>query len=235
MKEQENIICGIYKITSPKMRMYVGQSVDIEKRRGEYNRLMNCKGQLRLYNSLKKYGWKNHKFEIIHLCKESELNKLEIYYIDLLQTFNTFHGLNLTRGGDGVMKDKHHTKESKEKSRQSNSGENNHMLGKTYEEIYGVEKANKMKKEKRKAFTGKNNPRYGVKILDSTREKLRISHLGKKQSEESNEKNRKANLGKNNAMFGKVGFWADKKRSKEDIENMKEGWKKRQSKLNKVA
>ncbi len=60
-----------------------------------------CKGQTRLLFSLKKYGWKNHKFEIIHKCNPDELNALEIYYIKLYDTFGTRMGLNLREGGYG--------------------------------------------------------------------------------------------------------------------------------------
>jgi len=90
--------CGIYKITSPTDRIYIGQSVDIETRVRAYKTL-KCKSQVKLYASLKKYGWLSHKFEVIHTCEPNELNGLEKYYVDLLTTFNTRHGLNLKDGG----------------------------------------------------------------------------------------------------------------------------------------
>ena len=46
---------GIYKITSPNNKVYIGQSVDIEKRLKRYKNL-NCKKQSKIYNSLNKYG-----------------------------------------------------------------------------------------------------------------------------------------------------------------------------------
>jgi group I intron endonuclease len=49
---------GIYKITNPKGKIYIGQSVDIEKRKYYYQAL-HCKKQTMLYNSIKKYGWDN--------------------------------------------------------------------------------------------------------------------------------------------------------------------------------
>jgi len=91
-------ICGIYKITSPKKRIYIGQSTDIENRKKIY-RNSACKKQTRLYRSIKKYGWEKHKFEIIHFCEKEELNDLEVYYISLFQTNNTEYGLNLKSGG----------------------------------------------------------------------------------------------------------------------------------------
>ena len=91
-------IIGIYKITSPSERIYIGQSINVYGRWSDYKR-NHCKEQRRLYNSLKKYGHAQHKFEIIHQCEESELNRLEKYYVDLFQTFNTEHGMNLKDGG----------------------------------------------------------------------------------------------------------------------------------------
>ena len=57
---------GIYKITSPTNRIYVGQSLDIEGRFNAYKNLYSkILKQPRIYNSIKKYGAENHKFEII--------------------------------------------------------------------------------------------------------------------------------------------------------------------------
>lgn len=94
-----NKIIGIYKITSPSGKVYIGQSIDCNTRRRWYKNL-NCKGQVRLYNSIMKHGWDKHTFEVIHRCDTSELNDLEIYYIDLFQSFNTNNGLNMRPGGD---------------------------------------------------------------------------------------------------------------------------------------
>lgn len=58
---------GIYKITSQSKKIYIGQSVDIEKRFKRYKNL-HCKKQIRLYNSFLKYGVDKHKFEILCEC-----------------------------------------------------------------------------------------------------------------------------------------------------------------------
>ena len=70
---------GIYKITNPKGKVYVGQSKDIDKRFKSYKRL-NCKSQIKLFNSLKKYGVENHKFQIIEECKLKDTDFKEIYW-----------------------------------------------------------------------------------------------------------------------------------------------------------
>ena len=56
---------GIYKITSPSGRVYIGQSVNIEKRFLSYSKLLRCKTQIKLFRSFLKYGVINHIFETI--------------------------------------------------------------------------------------------------------------------------------------------------------------------------
>ena len=92
------IICGIYKITSPSKKIYIGQSRDILHRFKNYYRY-ECKGQTHLYSSLKKHSIDKHKFEILEQCLPKELNDKEIYYIELYQCFNSKFGLNLMSGG----------------------------------------------------------------------------------------------------------------------------------------
>jgi group I intron endonuclease len=83
---------GIYKITSPSKKIYVGQSIDIERRFKEYKKFQ-CNQSLKLYNSLKKHGYENHIFEILEECSKSQLNEKEENYI---LSFNShIDGLNI--------------------------------------------------------------------------------------------------------------------------------------------
>jgi group I intron endonuclease len=74
---------GIYKITNPSGKVYIGQSWNIADRKYHYKGLF-CKEQTGIYNSLKKYGWKSHSFEIIHELPEDTsqevLDRYEILY-----------------------------------------------------------------------------------------------------------------------------------------------------------
>ena len=83
---------GIYKITSPNNRIYIGQSVDIKRRFKEYKRSF-AKGQVLLNRSFKKYGVEKHIFEIICECEVSELNNKERFY-QLLYSSIGKNGLN---------------------------------------------------------------------------------------------------------------------------------------------
>lgn len=75
---------GIYKITSPTGRVYIGQSRNIPKRIKAYSQdwFLNSDKQPRLRNSIAKYGYRNHKFEVIEYCHLIDLNKRERYYQD---------------------------------------------------------------------------------------------------------------------------------------------------------
>lgn len=84
MKENKS---GIYKITSPSGKVYVGQSIDLYRRIDAYKRMSNVKNQPKLYNSFKKYGANNHVFEIIETCNYSIISDRERYwqeYYDVL-------------------------------------------------------------------------------------------------------------------------------------------------------
>jgi group I intron endonuclease len=95
---------GIYKITNPKGKIYIGQSVNLKKRKRNYSLLSQTKGQPLIHHSILKYGWENHKFEIIEECSIEELNQKEIYWMSFFNCIE--EGLNLKEGGYNIGK--HH-------------------------------------------------------------------------------------------------------------------------------
>lgn len=197
-------ICGIYKITSPSGKIYIGKSKNIKRRISEYKR-NNHISQPKIYNSILKYGWSSHNFEIIHLCDESELNNLERFYIKKYNTFNTVHGLNLTEGGDytkmsNETKDKmktirnerkfwlgkKHTEDSRLKMSRSKMG-NKNMVGHKHSEETKIKLSNSHK---------------GKRITEITRQKIINGLTGRKCSEETRIKIGNAN--KNKRHFGRI-------------------------------
>lgn len=87
---------GIYKITNPNGKIYIGQSTNIDNRK-YYYASVKCDKQHKLYHSLQKYGWEEHTFEIIEECSLEQLNEREIYWgmeYDVLSE----NGLNLRLG-----------------------------------------------------------------------------------------------------------------------------------------
>jgi group I intron endonuclease len=98
------IKCGIYKITNPSGAIYIGKSKNIISRFKDYKHLKENNKQTKIYNSLQKYGWIKHTFEIIEECSEDILNEREIYWIEYCDSYhhnNKIFGLNLTKGGEG--------------------------------------------------------------------------------------------------------------------------------------
>ena len=135
-----NPIIGIYKITSPTGRIYIGQSIDIPQRwtaykyfERDYECYIKAKKRSLIFQSLGKHGHANHKFEIVENCDESVLNDREIYYIELFKSnarkYPTLRGLNLHEGGTKppIVKGPR-TQEVKDKISQKNKI--NHQNGK---------------------------------------------------------------------------------------------------------
>ena len=83
---------GIYKITNPKGRIYIGQSTNIEKRFKQYKSL-KCKNQTRLFKSFMIHGVDSHIFETIEECSISELNNRERFWQDKFNCISSI-GLN---------------------------------------------------------------------------------------------------------------------------------------------
>jgi group I intron endonuclease len=157
---------GIYKITSPSNKVYIGQSINIEKRFNNYKRL-DCKNQKKLYNSFLKYGVSNHIFEVIIECLESDLNKNESYYINLYKS--TYLGLNIMEVDINSLKYRH-SKESKKKMSES-------RIGKKQSESHRIKSILNLSKNRYVGF-GKDNPFYGKKHSEET-----INIIKKKNSE----------------------------------------------------
>jgi group I intron endonuclease len=113
---------GIYKITNPEDKSYIGLSKDIKKR-FQSHKALQFKGNNRLRESLIKYGKDSHLFEVLEeidistLTKsqaDSLLRKHERQWINIYKTFD--NGLNENRGGSGCGS---HTLESKQKISES--------------------------------------------------------------------------------------------------------------------
>jgi hypothetical protein len=99
---ENKIVCGIYKITSPSGRVYIGQSKDVFRLRVRNYKKETCHSQPLLERSLKKYGWENHTFEIIEECEVEDLNCRERHWQDFYDVLNG--GLNCVLQECGELK-----------------------------------------------------------------------------------------------------------------------------------
>lgn len=84
---------GIYKIINPNGKIYIGQSRDLEKRKLQYSKYLKryCR-QLKLVNSINKYGWDSHIFEVVEYCDFDLLNIKERYWQEFYNSVDV--GLN---------------------------------------------------------------------------------------------------------------------------------------------
>jgi len=86
--------CYIYRITNPKGHVYIGSTINLKDRVYRYKTL-KVKSQLKIYNSIKKYGWENHSFDVIFECKPEERNYYEACFGEFYGSINR-NGLNLS-------------------------------------------------------------------------------------------------------------------------------------------
>ena len=175
----------IYKITNPSGKIYIGQSVNPKNRFSSYKRLA-CKKQIKLYNSLVKYGYENHNIEIIDECllngsNINLINELEIFWIKEYDSMCS--GLNCTIGGKNVQRGETHynfgkisklkniprTQEVKDKMSKS-------MKGKIVTE------------ETRNKISNTLKGRTGIIHTQETRDKISKSSKGKIITQEVREK-----------------------------------------------
>ena len=193
MKESKTI-GHIYKITNPVNQIYIGQSIDVVKREKRYKTL-DCKSQSLIYESIFKYGWDNHTFEIIHTFDVTleDRDTLEKYFIKKFKSFYYLHktiGLNLTKGGrdwfgkkskETIAKIKRakkgykHSEETKQKQRESHKGQVPWCKGKKFT----AEHVKKIVETKRKNGFWKNKV-----VSDEQKAKQSKTMMGKVFSEE---------------------------------------------------
>ena len=94
---------GIYKFENLiNGQIYIGQSIDIERRyRDHINRSLKqsqTEKNSALHKAIRKYGIDNFSFTIIEECNANELNEKEIFWIKYYNSYN--NGYNNTTGGN---------------------------------------------------------------------------------------------------------------------------------------
>lgn len=145
-------------------KQYIGiTSNSLQKRKlvHKYNAITK-KSPNHLYRAIRKDGWENFEWAIIedNIETYSVLLEKEVFYIEKYNTF--IRGYNMTIGGDGTLGFKH-TEATKKKISDYSRGIlkpmsvehydkivtiNKLKKGKTYEELYGKDKASKLKQER---------------------------------------------------------------------------------------
>lgn len=189
---------GIYKIENILNGMkYIGQSINVPHRLKEHKRDLKYgrSHNDHLQKSHNKYGIENFTFEVIDKCNASELDDLEIYWINLFKSNKRGFGFNIESGG---RKNKNISDETKLKISKALTG-------------FKVSDATKLKQ---------SISRTGIKFSNEWRQNIRLSRTGKKQSEEAKLNMSNAKKGKiyPNMHIFKKGITAHNKGVKLSIE-----------------
>jgi group I intron endonuclease len=182
-------VIGIYQITSPSGKVYIGQSWDIERRWYMYS-LGHCAAQRHLHNSIKKYGFESHSREVLQRftadVAQTVLDSREQFFMDLRRRQGV-PLLNLRGGGStGKLSD-----ETKQKLREANLGKraSEQTRQRQSEWQLGLRRPHITESNKRRAAAGrlfqdyvrpkgKDHPRFGTRHTPESLAKMSACHKG---------------------------------------------------------
>lgn len=174
----------IYKATNTVTGMsYIGQTIRTLDERRKCHERQDDKSYFQ--NAIAKYGKDEFEWEILYTASDvDELNRLEVHCIEAYNTIRP-NGYNLTKGGEGSFwtGDNNPAKLDEVREKISNklkgtiredlSERNKSNTGKTYEDMFGEDKAYKLRVHKSRTQTGKRNSNYGNKMSENSKEKQR--------------------------------------------------------------
>lgn len=176
MRIKTPIKIGIYKITSPTNKIYIGQSWDLNKRKNKYKTCLD-KRQRYIYASIQKYGFQSHKWEIIHELPldttQEVMDRYEILYWEQHKSCG-FEMMNIREPGRGGR----NSEETKQKMKENNwnakhKGELSSSWGKKHTAEHIAASHKKGKDNPMFGRKGKLHPRYGIPQPESFKEKIR--------------------------------------------------------------
>jgi group I intron endonuclease len=160
------MIC-VYKITNPEGKIYIGGTKNYKKRLSYY-KSVSCRKQIYIYESIQKYGYDNHVFEIIEICNIENLKERESYwgvYFDVLS-----NGLNSVLPKSKFSENKVMVSDStRSKMSESKKGEKNYFYKcnhteETKEKIR-IAHTGKKHTEEHKRKVSLNNAKHNAKIV----------------------------------------------------------------------
>lgn len=195
---------SIYKMVSPSGRIYIGITTNVQSRRRDYEKI-DCPHQIAVFNSLKKYGFESHSFEVIETFSSnvSYAYGKEIFWIRThLSNYSKWpqhRGLNLTEGGRGSH-GRVVSEDTKEKLRKANLGKK--YSNETKAKLSAMRKGKKINRvwtdEQKKVQSERVK---GFKHTEDAKKKISEAGLGnkyclgQKQSKERVEQTRQRHIG----------------------------------------
>lgn len=208
--------CGVYKIINVTTGdFYVGSSCNIHQRHQHHRADLRANRHANQYlqRSWNKYGEEAFLFETILLCDKSTKLWFEQSVINGLKP-----PFNIAKDALAPMQGRKHTRKARKQMAESRSGERNGMYGKERPDLVKLNKSKENQiwtqerrdavsermignqynagrslseehKEKlRVAFSGENNPNFGIPRTEEQKQMQREKMLGRKMSEETKRK-----------------------------------------------
>lgn len=204
--------CGIYGIIIDGLKIYIGSSENLKRRKRIH--LWHLKRgdhpNSYLQSAFNKYGEDNFEWKVLEICKKEELLKREQHFMDYYNSTNRDCGYNLSLKSDKIIlnnetrekigkshKGKKSSLETRERISKSKKGQRP-WLGRKHkpesiEKMRLIKLGKKLSEEHKKKIgeAGK-----GRTVSLNTRKKISIIHKGKKLSQEAKDHLREVNTGK---------------------------------------
>ena len=199
---------GVYQIKNIiNNKIYIGSTENINIRFNKHlSDLRNSKHHsIHLQRAWNKYGERNFKFNVLKILEnKEELLKIEQIYLDTLKSWDTSIGYNIAKYVDAPMRNRKHTKETKEKIGKLSrgrvcsqetirkraikiSGCNNYLFGKhpTEDAIKHMSESHRGYKmpEEQKRKIGLSNPNHKTFSLEEKKEMIILYLSGKTTTE----------------------------------------------------
>lgn len=153
---------GIYMWTSPCGKSYIGQSVNLNRRKKTFINFSKYRHG-KIYYAKKEYcNISEWTYKVLEYCDVDKLDEREQYYIELYDTMN--NGYNSDTGG-------HLNRKLSNEARQKFSGSGNPFYGKHHTE--------EQKRKLSEAMKGENNPLYGKHLTEEHKSKLSEAMKGR--------------------------------------------------------
>jgi group I intron endonuclease len=239
---------GIYNITSPSGKVYIGSSVNIEKRWKQY-KVLSCSNQPKLYRSFLKYGVDKHFFKIEIQCSIDELYEWEHHYsnyynsvksglncqvpgfndVKAITSEETRAKIGLSSKGNKHWLGKKHSPETKAKIGMAHKGKVVSDETKLKTSLYAKNRPESVRKNISNSLKGKASWNKGIKMSDETKRRLSESHKGKTLSDEHKAKISNGGKGRKHSDETRLKLSISNKgqvRSEEAKQKMRDAWKK---------
>ena len=128
----------IYKISSPKGKVYIGRTNNFDGRMAEHKcSALTKKAKNSLYKAIRKYGWDNMTKEILVEIEPSQAQKIEEEFILAYDSVKKGYNDTYVGGGGDIWDGRRDTKEYMEwieKMKIINGGASNGMFGKSHKD-----------------------------------------------------------------------------------------------------